>query len=247
MEIVGTDRLITYIVRIGETNHKPVIKREILRYKRGRYGSPFHFLDFSEGSGYAIINEEDFDKKDEDLTREEQSIGADVLAIKGLGQFERFRAANAFRKLIENWHVSDFHINLARGSKDAVGYNEHLSITGDNLQLVANNIFENTPEVFQKIINTMKQRVPGINNVKPLPTQDGRVLLSFQDGAFKDPFIDKYVSDGTIKMFAYLILLYDPEPHPLCRTDDGAQSQKPLRRPQVSRQTPHGRSIFQAS
>ena len=26
------------------------------------------------------------------------------------------------------------------------------------------------------------------------------MLLSFQDGAFKDPFIDKYVSDGTIKM-----------------------------------------------
>jgi predicted ATPase len=40
-------------------------------------------------------------------------------------------------------------------------------------------------------------------------------LLKFQDGSFKDPFIDKYVSDGTIKMFAYLTLLYDPSPHPL--------------------------------
>jgi predicted ATPase len=39
--------------------------------------------------------------------------------------------------------------------------------------------------------------------------------LKFQDGAFKDPFIDRYVSDGTIKMFAYLVLLYDPTPHPL--------------------------------
>ena len=40
-------------------------------------------------------------------------------------------------------------------------------------------------------------------------------MLRFRDGAFANPFIDKYVSDGTIKMFAYLILLYDPEPHPL--------------------------------
>ena len=61
----------------------------------------------------------------------------------------------------------------------------------------------------------MKQRVPGVSAVTPVPTLDGRLLLSFQDGAFTDPFIDKYVSDGTIKMFAYLILLYDPEPHPL--------------------------------
>ncbi len=215
MEIAGVDRLVTYSISIGQKNNKSVVNREVLRYKRGRYGSPFHFLDFSEGRGYAITNEEDFDKQDEELTREEQSIGVDVLAIKGLGQFERFRAANAFRQLIENWHVSDFHINLARGSKDVVGYDEHLSVTGDNLQLVARNIFENNPAVFNKIIDVMKQRVPGISDVQPVPTLDGRLLLSFQDGSFKDPFIDKYVSDGTIKMFAYLVLLYDPEPHPL--------------------------------
>lgn len=215
MEIADIDRLITYIVKIGVDKNKPIVKREVLRYKRGRYGSPFHFLDFSQGRGYAITNEEDFDKPDEELEREEQSIGKDVLAIKGLGQFERFKAANAFRQLIENWHVSDFHINLARGSKEAAGFDEHLSVTGDNLQLVAKNIYENDPAIFQHIVDVMKRRVPGINNVVPLPTQDGRLLLSFHDGAFTDPFIDKYVSDGTIKMFAYLVLLYDPSPHPL--------------------------------
>ncbi len=220
MEIASIDRLVTYIVKIGQQDNKPFIEREILRYKRGRYGSPFHFLDFSRGQGYAITNEEDFDKPDEELAREEQSIGKDVLAIKGLGQFERFKAANAFRQLIENWYVSDFHINLARGSKDAVGYDDHLSVTGDNLQLVARNIFENHPDVFEKIVTVMKQRVPGISEVKPVPTQDGRLLLSFQDGSFTDPFIDKYVSDGTIKMFAYLILLYDPDPHPLLSVEE---------------------------
>lgn len=39
--------------------------------------------------------------------------------------------------------------------------------------------------------------------------------MRFQDGSFKDPFISNYVSDGTIKMFAYLILLHDSNPHPL--------------------------------
>ena len=215
MQIAGKERLVTYSIQIGLEGNKPVIRREILKYKRGRYGSPYRFLDFSNGEGYAITNEEDFDKPDEELDREYQQVESHALAIKGLGQFARFKAASAFRQLIENWHVSDFHINLARGVKDAVGESEHLSVTGENLQLVARHIYENEPEVFKRIVEAMKHRVPGVNRVKPVLTEDGRLILSFQDDTFQDPFIDRYVSDGTIKMFAYLVLLYDPKPHPL--------------------------------
>lgn len=228
MEIAGIERLVTYLLDIGLADNKPVIRRELLRYKRGRYGSPFHFLDFAQGRGYAIANEADFDKPDEALEREEQAIGSDVLAIKGLGQFERFKAANAFRVLLENWHVSDFHINLARGSKDSAGFDQHLSVSGDNLQLVARNIQENHPDVFRRIVETMRQRVPGITDIQPMPTADGRLLLRFQDGAFTDPFIDKYVSDGTLKMFAYLVLLYDPEPHPLLCVEEPENQLYPM-------------------
>jgi len=216
MKITGKERLVTYLLEIVENSGRPVIQREILRYKRGAHGSPYHFLDFSNGEGYAITNEEDFDKKDEELTRQNQVLESpSTLAIKGLGQFQQFKAASAFRSLIENWHISDFHINLARGSKDSAGYASHLSVNGDNLQLVANRIFNEERERFEKIIEIMKKRVPGVDNIEPKATEDGRLLLRFQDGAFKDPFIDKYVSDGTLKMFAYLILLYDPKPHPL--------------------------------
>lgn len=215
MKVVDKERLVTYAVKIGLENGKPAVRNEVLKYKRGRHGSPYHFLNFSNGVGYAITNEEDFGKEDEELDRETQNISPDVLAIKGLGQFERFKAASAFRELIENWHVSDFHINLARGSKDAMGEYEHLSVTGENLQVVARYIFENRPEIFQKIVAAMKHRVPGVGNVEPILTHDGRLILRFQDQTFKDPFIDRYVSDGTIKMFAYLVLLYDPKPHPL--------------------------------
>jgi predicted ATPase len=215
MNIVDKPRLVTYLLTIGQKNNKPVVKREILRYKRGSYGSPFHFLDFKYGQGYAITNEEDFAKKDEELEREEQTLDSqDILAIKGLGQFQRFKAATAFRQLIENWHVSDFHISAARGSKDAA-YAEHLSTTGDNLPLVAQYLYENHPDVFNNVLEKMKHRVPGISQVEAKNTEDGRLVLRFQDRAFQDPFIDRYVSDGTIKMFAYLVLLHDPNPHPL--------------------------------
>lgn len=215
MPIGGTERLVTYSLEIGEVAGAPVVQREILRYKRGRYGSPFRFLDFQQGEGFAISNEEDFSKADEDLAREFQKVAPDTLAIKGLGQFERFKAASAFRQLIESWHVSDFHISAARGRKEASGESEHLSETGDNLPLVARYLFEQHPATFATILKTMTERVPGVAAVEPKLMDDGYLTLRFQDGSFKTPFLDRYVSDGTIKMFAYLVLLHDPQPHPL--------------------------------
>lgn len=216
LDIAGTNRLVTYRLEIGDTPDKgTIVKREILRYKRGRHGSPFHFIDFTHGEGYAINNEEEFDKPDSELTRESQKLDSpETLAIKGLGQFERFKAASAFRQLIENWHISDFHISSARGDKEEEAA-EHLSSSGDNLPSVARYLYENHRAAFDSIKQRMQDRVPGVTDISVTVTEDGRLLMRYRDGAFADPFIDKNVSDGTIKMFAYLVLLADPKPHPI--------------------------------
>lgn len=218
LPLTGKERLVTYLVEIGLHNKRPAVVREVLRYKRGAYGSPYQFLKFAYGKGEAVTNEEAFSKTDEELNREEQDLGAvDILAIKGLGQFQKFKAANALRQMIESWHVSDFHIDAARGAKEAVGEYEHLSASGDNLQQVALNLFENHRDVYERILEAMRQRVPGVNQITTQDTVDGRLVLQFGNGIFKDPFIDRFVSDGTLKMFAYLVLLHDPRPHPfLC-------------------------------
>lgn len=218
LPLTGKERLVTYLVEIGLHNKRPAVVREVLRYKRGAYGSPYQFLKFAYGKGEAVTNEEDFSKTDEELNREEQDLGAvDILAIKGLGQFQKFKAANALRQMIESWHLSDFHIDAARGAKEAVGEYEHLSASGDNLQQVALNLFENHRDVYERILEAMRQRVPGVNQITTQDTVDGRLVLQFGNGIFKDPFIDRFVSDGTLKMFAYLVLLHDPRPHPfLC-------------------------------
>jgi len=216
LEIARTNRLVTYHLEIGESPEQGVIvKREVLRYKRGRHGSPFHFIDFTDGEGYAINNEEAFDKPDSELTREFQKLDSpDTLAIKGLGQFERFKAASAFRQLIENWHISDFHIDSARGDKEEADA-LHLSSSGDNLPSVARFLYEKHRESFDSIKRRMQERVPGVADIAVTITEDGRLLMRYRDGAFVEPFIDKNVSDGTIKMFAYLVLLADPKPHPI--------------------------------
>lgn len=207
--------LITYSLSISVRDGRPVVAREILKYRRGSGGQPWHFLDFSMGQGEAVTNELEKVKDVKDLVREAQTLKSpDILAIKGLAQFERFPAVVALGNLIENWHLSDFHISKARPEQEA-GYAEHLSREGENLSLVIEYLFKHHPQVFEMIREKLKARVPGITNVEAKTTEEGRVLLKFQDGAFEDPILARYVSDGTIKMLAYLTLLYDPNPHPL--------------------------------
>jgi len=207
--------LVTYFLSVGEKNGRPIVAREILKYRRGSGGQPWHFLDFSNGEGSAVTNELDNVTDVKQLDRQQQKLKSpDILAVKGLAQFERFPAVVVLGSLIENWHISDFHISRARPEQEA-GYAEHLSREGENLSLVTEYLHSRHSDIFNTVLKKLTERVPGITSVDAKTTEEGRVLLRFQDGAFEDPFLARYVSDGTIKMFAYLVLLYDPQPHPL--------------------------------
>jgi predicted ATPase len=208
-------RLVTYRIEISQSSEKVRVKRELLQYSRKKGGGqPFRFIDFRDGAGSAINNEAELAKGGEEKREDQELDSPDILAIKGLGQFQRFEAASAIRNLIENWHVSDFHISAARATPEA-GVAEHLSTEGENLPLVAQFLYETNQDVFDEILAIMRRRVPGVADVQAKQTEDGRIVLRFKDGSFKDPFVSRFVSDGTIKMFAYLVLLHDPKPHPL--------------------------------
>lgn len=208
--------LITYEVSIGlDEQKKAVVKKEILRFRRGQKGSPWKVLDFAMGEGIAAEGKLSTYADVNLATRRKQKLDSpDILAIKGLGQFKEFEAVSTFRRLIEDWYVSDFRIDAARERQEAE-YSEQLSRTGGNLSAVTKYLYDNYPERFEKIIEKMKMRVPGVEKVEAQETQDGYIVLRFQDGKFKNPFSSKFVSDGTIKMFTYLVLLNDPSQHAL--------------------------------
>ncbi len=214
-------RLATYILRVASDQGRAVVDREVLRYRRGiGAGRPWHFVDFSRGSGTAITNESVYGERGAVEQREEFELNdPSILAIKGLGQFREFRVVSEFRSLIENWHISNLHIVDARPSAEE-GYAEHISTRGDNIAQVAQFLYERHPLQFAQVLDAMRARVPGVADVQARPTEDGRLVLRFRDGSFADPFIARYVSDGTIKMFSYLVLLHDPKPHPLLAIEE---------------------------
>jgi predicted ATPase len=207
--------LATYELKIGFDQGKLFVSKEVLKYRRGASGQPWHFLDYSRGEGHAVKNEMDYGKTGVTEEREDQPLGAeDILALKGLGQFERYKTIRSFRILLEQWLVSNLQNEEMRKINE-IGADQQLSASGNNLAQVASFLHQYHPEIFQTILDKMKQRVPGVDNVEAKQNDAGQVLLKFSDRSFVDPFISKHTSDGTIKMFAYLVLLHDPAPRPL--------------------------------
>ena len=207
--------LCSYALSIGldEKEGAPLIKREILSYKRGSKGKPWQFVDFASGKGNAITNEALELKNIEAANREYFELASDdILALKSLGQMKRFNAAVEIRNFIEGWFISDFQINSIRQIQD-VSYNEKLNKYGDNLANVAQFLHDKYPDKFKEVLDKLGSKIEGIDNVEAKTTEDGRILLKFSDGRFKDPFAIRFVSDGTIKLFTYLIMLADNKPY----------------------------------
>ena len=203
--------LITYHLEIDETPRGPEIAREWMRWKRGRYGAPFHFLNYARGEG-EVISGEAPEARDKRVPYPLTST--DVLAVNTLGQLAENPRVQALREFIVGWHLSYLSAAATRGNPEA-GAQEKLSQTGDNLPNVIQYLREQHPTYLEHIFNVLRLRVPRLEKFDAEILADGRLLLTLKDAPFDEPVLARYASDGTMKLLAYLIQLYDPEPPPL--------------------------------
>ena len=135
------------------------------------------------------------------------------LGIATLGHLKQHPRISAFRRFIEGWHLSYFTPNAAR-SLPLAGPQQHLNTLGDNLGNVVQYMEREHPKRFKSILDRIAGKIPGIDRIETEKTSDGRLLLCFNDKGFQDPFYAQQVSDGTLKLFAYLLLIEDPTPPP---------------------------------
>jgi predicted ATPase len=202
--------LITYHLAVDERAGKPVVVEEWLRWKRGSHGQPFRFLDYREGQGRAVSGE----LPDAQDTRVEVPLkSSDLLAVNALGQLAEHPRVAALRDFITGWYVSYLSADSARGQPEA-GPQERLTKTGDNLANVIQYLAERHEGQLERIFSVLRQRVPRIERVLAETMPDGRLLLQIKDAPFSHPVLARFASDGTLKMLAYLVLLYDPTPPP---------------------------------
>jgi predicted ATPase len=201
--------LLTYHLEIGEDEGvRPVVLKEWLSWKRGRYGKPFRFLDFQRGSGQVVSGEA---PDAEDTRVDEQLESPEILAVNTLGQFSRHPRVSALRRFITGWHLSYLSADSARGIPEA-GPQERLSPTGDNLPNVVQYLRERHSERLKEVLRVLTRRVPRLEDVDAEVLADGRLMLQIKDAPFERPILARFASDGTLKMLAYLVLLNDPDP-----------------------------------
>ena len=208
-------RLATYRLVVGERDDgRAFAEREILTMNG--YIRPRRLMDFNRGSGIARANGAGRGLENPVAKMERYELDdPSALALKGLGQFRGFQIVSELRRLIEDWHISDLRLADARLSAADAGCAERLTTRGDNLALVARNLRENHPDRFERILEQMRRRVPGFSDVDTEIGADGRVALRFWETSLETPFMARSVSDGALNLFAQLVLLSAPEPHPL--------------------------------
>jgi len=207
-EAPGT-QLITYYLAIDEERNHPVVVEERLMWQRIRaVGKAFRFLDFKRGEGTVISGEH----PDEHAERIAEKLdSSDLLAVSTLGQLAKHPRVSALRRFITGWYLSYLTADNTRGTPEA-GPQERLSQTGDNLPNVIQYLKEQHEGQLDTILNVLTRRVPKLQNVSADLMPDGRLLLQIKDAPFDRPILAKFASDGTLKLLAYLTVLYDPHP-----------------------------------
>ncbi len=234
----GNARPITYELAIEQdASGRPYVQKERLRQRRKgqKHGRPFSFLILDSGKGIVwkgdkegrqIDESSDFDlsvlmnsikaSESSEESRETEVVELEdkrKLGIATLGSLKQHTRVSAFRKFIEGWYLSYFTPDAAR-SLPLAGPQKHLNIHGDNLGNVVQFMEREQPKKFQAILGRIAERIPGVQTIDTHKTPDGRLLLRFNDRGFTDPFYAQQMSDGTLKVFSYLLLLEDPSPPP---------------------------------
>jgi len=125
-----------------------------------------------------------------------------------------FPELTKFLNFLKSWYLCYFSPDSARREQfftpQAV-----LNRNGSNINNVAQYMHRENPETFEKVLKDIQSKIRGIEKIEPFETEDGRVLLRFWEKGFSKPFYSSKISDGTLKLFAYYLLLHELSPREL--------------------------------
>lgn len=212
------ERPITYELAIAlDASGRPFVESEVLKQRRKGQtrGRPYPFLRLNHGKGTVWAGEEAVEVEGEEDRAQTPVELTDTrqLGIATLGTLREHPRIKRFRDFLKGWYLSYFYPDAAR-SLPGAGPQRHLNIHGDNIGNVVQFMEREHKARFKAILERIAAKIPGIASIDTQVTEDKRVLLRFNDGAFGDPFFAQQMSDGTLKVFAYLLLLEDPDPPP---------------------------------
>lgn len=216
----SNSRPITYELTVAkDENDRPYVKEERLRQRRlgNKRGRPLSFLFLQNGKGYAFEGKEggqaedgsvDGDKVDVELSDTRK------LGIVTLGAMKQYSRIELFLDFLKNWYLCYFTPDAARQIQTAAPA-QYLNRTGSNLNNVAQYMYRENPGEFRRILASIQTKIPNITKIEPMKLPNGQMVLEFFQTGFKKPFFSEHMSDGTLKLFAYYLLLHEKSPRQL--------------------------------
>lgn len=217
----SNSRPITYELTIAKDKYdRPYVKEERLRQRKpgNKNGRPLSFLYLTDGKGYAFEGREGGqDDQDGSFEGEKKEVTlADIrkLGIVTLGAIKEYSRIELFLDFLKSWYLCYFTPDAARQIQSAAP-SPHLNRTGSNLNNVAQYMYRENPKEFQKILEDIQTKIPNIAEIRPVKLQNGQMVLEFRQDGFEKPFFSPRMSDGTLKLFAYYLLLHERNPRQL--------------------------------
>jgi predicted ATPase len=212
---------ITYELSIGlDKSGRPTVQRERLRQRRAkeRYGKPLSFLFLEMGKGFAFKGN-DTGVNEEQETEVGEKVNVELadprqLGIVTLGELKEHPRIVQFKNFLKNWYLCYFSPTSAREIPNA-GPQKYLNRLGNNLNNVAQFLQREDPQDFKKVLRSIQSKLSGISKIEPVKLQNGQLVLEFLEEGFNQPFYSQKMSDGTLKLFAYYLLLHEKDPRPL--------------------------------
>jgi len=107
-------------------------------------------------------------------------------------------------------------ITSAMRRTDLAKKNLILDKNGGNLAQVLLSLHNERPKTFDRIEDILKQAIPQIDELLTPLTEDGQTYVALRERGFDSPFNYFQVSDGTLKLLAYITAIASEEANVVC-------------------------------
>ena len=166
------------------------------------------FLDITDGRGLVWAGQ---DSTDGNPKMAVEMHDRQVLAVATFGALASHPDIAKFREFLSGWYFSYFDPKLAKEPSTA-GADSHLDREGKNLAKYLQFVEAAHPGELNLILQRIAKKIPGLVGIKTSTSKNKQLFLEFYCEGYAEPFFQQDMSDGTLKLLAYLLLMEDPNP-----------------------------------
>lgn len=207
----------TYAVSMGcVKNGVPFIESELLAFRRGKTSFPIIFLQNGVKSIRYLAPDDRLGSSE--LTKIEFT-DYKHLGLAALESHPEFPVLAAFRRLFENWVLSDFTPDPGRGLDRSLPRRQD-SPRGQSLSGLVRYLDRRYGKDLETLFARIATRLPGVEAIRIERGREEKPILSFKMDELPDPVPITLLSGATIRLFTYSVLMEEDDPASLIALEE---------------------------